>query len=252
MLSNDIPLSQGLMALGAGLSVGIAGLSAIGQGIAAGTGVSITVTNPKNFGKGLIFSVLPETQAIYGLLVAIFLLYGSGIISGGPTPLMTMAGALGIGLAGVGVGLGMGISGITAIGQGIAASAGAAATAEKPEMFSRGIIMAVLPETQSIYALLVSILILNALGVLTVSVPASYTAYQLALIGLGAIGAGFAVGIAGVSGIGQGITAGAGVSATSRNPQAFTSSLILAVMSETFAIFGLLIAIFIMIAMGVL
>jgi len=241
-ISIDVPVGVGLLALGAGLSVGIAGLSAIGQGIVAGTGIGVT-QKPGTFGKAVVFTVLPETQAIYGLLIAILLL--QGINTKAPTLY-----ALGMGLAAVGVGLGMGLSGITAIGQGIAASSGCAATAQNPRAFSSSVIFAVLPETQSIYALLAGILVINSLHLMGGTLP-RFSGYQLLLIGIGALGIGFSVGLAGISGIGQGITAGAGSAAYVKNPSTRSKSIILSVMSETFAIFGLLMAILIMMALGI-
>ncbi len=241
--SVDVPVGVGLLALGAGLSVGIAGLSAIGQGIVAGTGIGVT-KKPGTFGKAVVFTVLPETQAIYGLLIAILLLQGIG--SKGMSSLY----GLGMGLAAVGVGLGMGLSGITAIGQGIAASGGSAATTQNPRAFSSSVIFAVLPETQSIYALLAGILVINSLHLMGGSLP-NFSGYQLLLIGIGVLGIGFSVGLAGISGIGQGITAGAGSAAYVKNPSTRSKSIILSVMSETFAIFGLLMAILIMMALGI-
>ncbi len=243
----DIPVGAGLMALGAGLSVGIAGLSAIGQGIVAGTGIGVT-KKQGTMGKAIVFTVLPETQAIYGLLVAILLLQGMAAIIKDTIPTSY---ALAMGIAAIGVGLGMGLSGITAIGQGIAASSGSAATAQNPRAFSSSIIFAVLPETQSIYALLAAILVIMNLGLMTGVMPVM-SAYQSMLVGIGVLGIGFSVGLAGISGIGQGITAGAGAAAYVKNPGTRTQSIILSVMSETYAIFGLLMAILIMMALHVL
>ncbi len=242
-ISMDVPVGAGLIALGAGLSVGIAGLSAIGQGIVAGTGIGVT-KKPGTFGKAVVFTVLPETQAIYGLLIAILLL--QGLTSKG----MGTIYGLGLGIAAVGVGLGMGLSGITAIGQGIAASGGSAATTQNPRAFSSSIIFAVLPETQSIYALLAGILVINSMHLMGGSLP-NFAGYQTLLIGIGVLGIGFSVGLAGISGIGQGITAGAGAAAYVKNPSTRSRSIILSVMSETFAIFGLLMAILIMMALGI-
>ncbi len=244
----DVPVGAGLIAIGAGLSVGIAGLSAIGQGIVAGTGIGVT-RKQGTLGKAVVFTVLPETQAIYGLLVAILLLQGMVAIINGNK--MGEEYALAMGIAAVGVGLGMGLSGITAIGQGIAAASGSAATAQQPKAFASSMIFSVLPETQSIYALLAGIIVIMSMGLMSGAVP-SMAPYQSMLIGIGVIGIGFAVGLAGISGIGQGITAGAGAAAYVKNPSTRTRSIVLSVMSETYAIFGLLIAILIMLALGVL
>lgn len=68
--------TAGLIAIGAGLAIGLAGLgSGIGQGIAASAGAGATAENEKLFAKMLTFSALPETQAIYGFVIAIILLF---------------------------------------------------------------------------------------------------------------------------------------------------------------------------------
>jgi V/A-type H+-transporting ATPase subunit K len=243
MFAQDFVVSTavGLIAIGCGLSIGIAGLSAIGQGIAASGGIGATAEDPKMFGKGIVFSVLPETQAIYGLLVAILLMAFGGLFAGDIVSLNEAVDqGVGIGLVAVGCGLSIGIAGLSAIGQGIAASGGVGATAEDPKMFGKGIVFSVLPETQAIYGLLIAILLMAFTGMFT----GEFTATEG--MGLAALGAGLAIGISGLSAIGQGITASAGIGATARNPQAFGKSIIFSVMSETFAIFGLLIAILIM------
>ncbi len=64
----------GLAAIGAGLAVGISGLSAVGQGITAAAGISATAKKPDSFGRSMIFSVMSETFAIFGLLIAILII----------------------------------------------------------------------------------------------------------------------------------------------------------------------------------
>ena len=234
----------GLASIGAGLAVGFAGISGIGLGIAAGSSVYATLREKASFGKIMVFAILPETQVIYGLLVAIFIVNGAGMFGG------TFANMpLGVGLAAIGAGLAIGVSGMTAIGQGIAAGSGAAASTEKPSAFSKSIIFSVLPETQSIYALIVSIIILYSAGLLGGGIL--FDRHMAFLVGIGAIGAGLSIGFAGLSGIGQGITAAMGIGAFTRRSESFGKSMMLSVMSETFAIFGLLIAILILQAIGV-
>jgi len=250
----SVPVPVGLSAIGAGLATGIAGLSAIGQGIAAGTGVGV-IKKKESFGTSIIFSVMPETQAIYGLLVAIFILVGSGILGGGSAEIVSNSTwSMGVGFAAIGAGLAIGIAGMSAIGQGIAASAGIGATAEDKKMFGKSMIFTVLPETQAIYGLLVAIFVLLAAGFMggAGSVFEGLTLKPSMGLGVASIGAGLAIGIAGLSAIGQGITGGVAIGTVSRNPKTFGQSVILTVMSETFAIFGLLIAIFILLGIGFL
>jgi len=231
--STDVPVPVGLAAIGCGLAVGVAGLSAIGQGIAASSGISAA-------GRSMVFSVLPETQAIYGLLVAILIMAFTGMFSG----LFTATTA--VGFAAIGCGFAIGFAGLSGIGQGIAASSGIGATSENEEMFGKALVFSVLPETQAIYGLLIAILIMAFTGMFT-GVLTATTA-----VGIAAIGSGLAIGLAGLSGIGQGITASAGIMAIARNPDTMGRALIFAVMAETFAIFGLLIAILIMFGVGLM
>jgi V/A-type H+-transporting ATPase subunit K len=236
-----VPVSVGLVAIGCGLAVGIAGLSAIGQGIAASAGVGAASEKADVFGKGIVFSVLPETQAIYGLLVAILLMNFTGLIGGDMSAMASAAGGgIPIGLIAIACGLAIGIAGLSAIGQGISAAGGMGVTAEKPEMFGKGIVFSVLPETQAIYGLLVAILLMAFSGMFAKDFAVTLNQ------SIASIGAGLAIGIAGLSAIGQGITGSAAVAATARNPESMGKGLIFSVMSETFAIFGLLIAILIM------
>ncbi|AAB98207.1 H+-transporting ATP synthase, subunit K (atpK) [Methanocaldococcus jannaschii DSM 2661] len=210
-----------LGAVGAGLAVGIAGLgSGIGAGITGASGAGVVAEDPNKFGTAIVFQALPQTQGLYGFLVAILILFVFKTVS----PWAMFA-----------AGLAAGLAGLSAIGQGIAASAGLGAVAEDNSIFGKAMVFSVLPETQAIYGLLIAILLL--VGVFKGNAGAETVA---------ALGAGFAVGFAGLSGIGQGITAAGAIGATARDPDAMGKGLVLAVMPETFAIFGLLIAILIM------
>ncbi len=70
-----VDIGSGLLGIGAGLAIG---LGAIGTGLAqqqiiAAVFGAIT-EDPKMFGKGLFFIVLPETLVIFGLVIAIMLM----------------------------------------------------------------------------------------------------------------------------------------------------------------------------------
>lgn len=68
-------LEKGLGYIAAALSIGLAGIGA-GLSIAAGAPAAIGATseNPKMFGKGMIFCVLGEAIAIYGLVISFMIL----------------------------------------------------------------------------------------------------------------------------------------------------------------------------------
>ena len=69
-----VDIGSGMIAIGAGLAVGLAGL---GSGWAekdiGSAAVGAVAENPKNFGRSLILTVIPETIVIFGLVMAILL-----------------------------------------------------------------------------------------------------------------------------------------------------------------------------------
>ena len=78
-VAGALSTGTGLGYLAAGLSVG---LSCIGSGIAVGSGapaaIGATSEDPKNFVKALIFVVLGEGIALYGLLISILIIGNLG------------------------------------------------------------------------------------------------------------------------------------------------------------------------------
>ncbi|MFH1588921.1 MAG: V-type ATP synthase subunit K [Candidatus Diapherotrites archaeon] len=71
-----VAMGFGLAVLGAGVAVGIAaGGSGVGQGITAAAGVGAMAEKEYSFGKVLTLIALPETQAIYGFVIAIIILF---------------------------------------------------------------------------------------------------------------------------------------------------------------------------------
>jgi len=74
----EIPLGEegDMRPLGAALAIGLAGIgSALGMGSAGSAGIGALVEKPEIFGKIFLFIVLIEAVAIYGLLVAILLIF---------------------------------------------------------------------------------------------------------------------------------------------------------------------------------
>ena len=65
-----------------------------------------------------------------------------------------------VGMSAVFIGLLIGLTGLSAINQGMIASAGIAATGRNPDVAARGIIFAVMPETIAIFGFLVGLLIM--------------------------------------------------------------------------------------------
>ena len=67
---------MGMKALGAGLAVGLTGIGAGVAEMAIGSAaVGATAENKDMFGLALLFTVIPETIVIFGLVVALLLLF---------------------------------------------------------------------------------------------------------------------------------------------------------------------------------
>lgn len=74
-----VDIGTGLIALGAGLAIG---MTAVAAGIAeksiGSAAVGAMVEKDELFGKGLILTVIPETLVIFGLVIAIMVLALAG------------------------------------------------------------------------------------------------------------------------------------------------------------------------------
>jgi len=67
---------DGLVAIGAGLAVGLAGIgSGVGESNIGAAAVGAMAEKEEMFGKGLLMTVLPETIVIFGLVIAILLMF---------------------------------------------------------------------------------------------------------------------------------------------------------------------------------
>lgn len=149
--------------LGAALATLLAGIgSAKGVGLVGQAAAGLVSEDPTKFGKALILQLLPGTQGLYGLLVAVLVLSKIGAIGGNAMtdlPVKT-------GLALFGACMPIAIAGLfSAIAQGKTAAAGVGILAKKPEQSGKAIIMAAMVETYAILALLVSILIVTGIRV---------------------------------------------------------------------------------------
>lgn len=154
---------------------------------------------------------------------------------------------MGVSLAALGAGIAMGLSAIgSGIGVGIAGAAGAGAIAEDPDKFGSSLVLQALPQTQGIYGFLGAILIMIGTGILGEVIAVSVE------VGIVLLGAGISVGLGGITAIGQGITAASAIGAAAKTPETFGKGMVLSVMSETFAVFGLLVAILLLVGTGLI
>ncbi|MGA1873038.1 MAG: hypothetical protein ACMUHY_05140 [Thermoplasmatota archaeon] len=150
----------------------------------------------------------------------------------------------------IGVALAMGVAAImSSIGIGIAGAGATGVAAERPDKFGRLIVYQALPMTQGIYGLLIAILVLNFTGL---TGGPEFAILKSPYVGWGALAIGIVIAFSSVSAIPQGMTASAAAAAFGRNNKVFGQGVIFAVMSETMAIFGFLVAIFLLIASGML
>lgn len=154
------------VSLGAALAAGIAGAaSSFGVGIAGAAAAGAVAEDEKNFKNALILEGLPMTQSIYGLITLFLILMVSGILGGGfkfsdPNNINNIIKSAIL----LGAGLTVGLTGLSAIPQGIIASAGIGAVAKNPKTFTQGIIFAAMAETMAIFGL-VGALIMIVTGV---------------------------------------------------------------------------------------
>ena len=155
-------LGLAIAIIGAVLSAALAGVgSARGVGLVGEAAAGLVSEDPSKFSKALILQLLPGTQGLYGLLVAVLLLSRIGVIGGSPAELTWQQGLMYFGAA-----MPMAFGGFfSAIAQARAAAAGVGIVAKKPDQNGKAIIMAAMVETYAILALLVSILIITGIKI---------------------------------------------------------------------------------------
>lgn len=144
--SFGVSLSIFLAAIGAGLGIGITGPGVAGA----------TTERPEVFARSFIAVVLAEALAIYGLVVALLAVFKLPAIATSTNPTAAADSAFRIFSAGLAMGGGALGAGF---GIGTAGSAMAAATAEKPELYSRVVIPVILSEALAIYSLIIALLL---------------------------------------------------------------------------------------------
>jgi len=155
-------LGPALVVLGAALAVGFAGSgSAWGIGIANEAAAGVMTEDPKKFGYALALLALPGTQGIYGLLVAFIAMSRAGLV-GSANVTITVWQGFGIGAAC----LPIAIAGyFSAIWQGKSSAASILLISKRPEEFGKAIILPAMCETYAVFALLMSILMLNGIKI---------------------------------------------------------------------------------------
>ncbi len=130
--------------------------SAIGVGNAGQSAAGVISEDPDRFGSCLLLQLLPGTQGIYGLLIAVVIaskagLMGTAVTVSAEAGLRLLLAALPIAFGGL----------LSAIYQGKVASAGINMIAKKPQESGKGMLMAIMVETYAVLALLISFLLVN-------------------------------------------------------------------------------------------
>ena len=146
---------------------------------------------------------------------------------------------LGLFFAIIGAALAVGLAGIgSARGVGLAGEAAAGLLTEKPEMFSKVLILQILPGTQGLYGFIITLLLFNKIGLFSGSV-ANITLEQ----GLTLFAACMPIAITGFfSAIYQGRVAASGISVLAKQPTMLGKSMTLASIVELYAILTLLVS----------
>lgn len=151
----------------------------------------------------------------------------------------------GIGLAFVGAGLSVILGGIGSIlGMSAAGQSGAGVATEKPETFPKILVLSALPGSQGIYGFVGAFMILFFMGALggEMNAVSNEQGWQL-------LGASLPVALTGLmSGIHQGRVVAAGMNMVAKDATKSGQAITLAVLVETYAILGLLISIFMIMA----
>ncbi len=147
-----------LAILGAAFAAGFSGVgSARGVGIVGEAGAGLLSEDSSMFGKVLILQILPGTQGLYGLLIALIVFIKTGLLSGSPVALTWSEG-----LTIFAACLPMAIVGyFSAIYQGRVAASGVSLIAKQPSQVVKAMTMAALVETYAVLALLISFIAVN-------------------------------------------------------------------------------------------
>ncbi len=146
-----------LAILGAFLAVFLGGLgSSMGIRTAGQKGAGVLAEKPDLFGSILVLTILPGSQGIYGLLVAIIILLQAGMLGGGEALNVTV----GAGIAFLLAGLIMGISGLSsALLQAKVVASSIGAVAKESSISGKAIILSAMIETYAIFGMLIAIFV---------------------------------------------------------------------------------------------
>jgi V/A-type H+-transporting ATPase subunit K len=143
-----------LAAFGVAIAIGLAGNGASkGLGISGSTAAALTAEQEKNFPIILMIEFAPQTQVLYAFAVSILIIF-YGIMGGNLT--------VEKGFICLAAGLLVGLTGLTAVTQGIAASAAVAAYGRNNRIPFKVLVYVVMCEISAIIGCISGILLLKA------------------------------------------------------------------------------------------
>ncbi len=158
---NSLTIYDAYGTLLSAISVGIPAFSAaFGIGLVSSASLAAVSKRPELFGKSLVFVIFPETIAIYGLLISLLLLMGSGVI--GTATITSNTQLYPAILATVIIAV---IGGVMAYFLGQLGVHAVKALLKDDKSFIYLLVIVALPESIAIYGLLVSIMILRGAGI---------------------------------------------------------------------------------------
>lgn len=145
----------------------------------------------------------------------------------------------GLYLAVLGAALAVGLSGVgSAKGVGLVGEAGAGLLSEEPKMFSKVLILQILPGTQGLYGFIIALMMFNKIGLLGGNI-AELSASQ----GLAFLAASLPMAITGFfSAIYQGRVAASGISLIAKQPTQTSRAMTLSALVETYAVLTFLVS----------
>ncbi len=222
--------------LGAGLSVGFAAIgAAIGEGYTAGKANETLAFRPNLAGEilktMLVGQAVAETAGIFGLVIAMLLLFspmeGKSLL----TAWAYLGAGLSMGLSAIGCGIGAGLPAGTAC-EGIGRQPKVAGQLNTLMLIGAGV-----AQSTAIYGFLISLLLLYKQLPMGMAIVPAFSM----------VGAGLCMGFGGIGpGIGEGMAAGKAVSAVARNPLTLglmtRSMLVGQAVSESTGIYSLVVA----------
>lgn len=156
-----MPYGIMLALVGAALAAALAGIGSIlGVRTAAQASAGVVAEDPDKFGKVLLLTALPGSQGIYGFLAAIIIANSIGLLAGELVD-VTVAQGWQIIVASLPIAFTGLLSGLF---QGRVAAAAVNIVAKSPDASGKGVILSAIVETYAVLGLLVTILLVNGLG----------------------------------------------------------------------------------------